>query len=149
MKTISLILISFLPLTAFGRIGEDRAECLKRYGEAQFECDVEYEVDYSLFEESVYKIHAKLWDGVVHQMGYTKEGDFTDLEVAHILKVNAGKSKWRRVDDSRWMTRNGSLTAVRKDGETLTIFTTKYGRFYWDNKKQENENEELASLRRR
>ena len=140
-------MISSLPLSAFARMGEDRAECLERYGKAQLECDGEYEVNYSLFEKSIYKIHANFWGGVIHQMGYTKETELTDLEIAYILKVNKGGAKWRRLDESTWMTKSGALTAIREDSNTLTIFTSKYARYYWDSKDQELEDEKLAGLR--
>lgn len=147
MKTISLILILFMPLTAFARIGEDKSECLERYGKAQHARDTEFGVEYSFFQKSVYEIHANLWGGVVHQMGYTKGTEFTDLEVAYILKVNKNGGKWRRIDESTWMTKDGVLAAIREDANTLTIFTSKYARYYWDNKNKELEDDKLAALR--
>jgi hypothetical protein len=119
---------------------------LERYGNADLECDGEYQVNYSLFEKSVYKIHANFWGGVIHQMGYTKETELTERELAYILKVNAAKNKWRRIDDVTWMTKDGALTAVQEDAWSFTIFTSKYARYYWDNKSQEAENDELADL---
>ena len=147
MKFLALAIILFIPLTVSARMGENREECLERYGNAHLECDGEYQVDYSLFEKSIYKIHANFWGGVIHQMGYTKDTELTDLEIKYILKVNAGKNKWKRIDDSTWISRNGLLTAVKEDAWSLTIFTTKYARYYWDSKKQEVESEELADLR--
>lgn len=147
MKFLALAIILFIPLKVSARMGENRQECLERYGNANLECDGEYQVDYSLFEKSIYKIHANFWGGVIHQMGYTKDTELTDLEIKYILKVNAGKNKWKRIDDSTWISRNGLLTAVKEDAWSLTIFTTKYARYYWDSKKQEVESEELADLR--
>ena len=147
MKFLALAIILFIPLKVSARMGENRVECFERYGNAHLECDGEYQVDYSLFEKSIYKIHANFWGGVIHQMGYTKDTELTDLEIKYILKVNAGKNKWKRIDDSTWISRNGLLTAVKEDAWSLTIFTTKYARYYWVSKKQEVESEELADLR--
>lgn len=146
MKFLVFIFVLFVPLVASARIGESRSECLERYGNADLECDGEYQVNYSLFEKSVYKIHANFWGGVIHQMGYTKETELTERELAYILKVNAAKNKWRRIDDVTWMTKDGALTAVQEDAWSFTIFTSKYARYYWDNKSQEAENDELADL---
>ena len=147
MKTLIIFLISLMPLTSFARIGEDYTECVSRYGDAQKKYDGEYGVEYSLFEKSIYQIHAKLWNGNVHQIGYSKDTEFTDLEISYILKVNGGANKWKRLDDKRWVTKNNALTAIREDGGLITIFTSKYGRHYWDSKKQEDEAKELANLK--
>jgi len=147
MKTLVIFLISLMPLTSFARIGEDYTECVSRYGDAQKKYDGEYGVEYSLFEKSIYQIHAKLWNGSVHQIGYSKDTEFTDLEISYILKVNGGADKWKRLDDTRWVTKNNALTAIREDGGLITIFTSKYGHHYWDSKKQEEEAKELANLK--
>jgi len=146
MKFLAFIFVLYFPLTASARIGENILECRERYGNAELECDGEFQVDYSLFEKSIYKIHANFWGGVIHQMDYTKDTELTDLEIDYILKVNSVKSKWRRIDDSTWMTKNGQLIAVKEDAWSFTIFTSKYARYYWDSKNTERENEELADL---
>ena len=147
MKALAIFLIAFMPLTSFARIGEDYAECVSRYGDAQKKYAGEYGVEYSLFKKSVYQIHAKLWGGNVHQIGYSKDTAFTDLEISYILKVNGGNDKWKRLDDTRWVNKNNALTAIREDGGLITIFTSKYGRHYWDSKRKEDEDKELANLK--
>ena len=147
MKALAIFLVAFMPLTSFARIGEDYAECVARYGDAQRKCNGEYGVEYSLFEKSIYQIHAKLWNGNVHQIGYSKDTAFTDLEISFILKVNGGDNKWKRLDDTRWVNKNNALTAIREDGGLITIFTSKYGHHYWDSKRKEDEDKELANLK--
>jgi hypothetical protein len=146
MKALAIFLIAFMPLTSFARIGEDYAEFVSRYGDAQRKYDGEYGVEYSLFKKSIYQIHAKLWNGNVHQIGYSKDTAFTDLEISYILKVNGGNDKWKRLDDTRWVNKNNALTAIREDGGLITIFTSKYGHHYWDSKRKEDEDKELANL---
>ena len=147
MKALAIFLIAFMPLTSFARIGEGYAECVSRYGDAQKKYAGEYGVEYSLFKKSVYQIHAKLWNGNVHQIGYSKDTAFTDLEISYILKVNGGDNKWKRLDDTRWVNKNNALTAIREDGGLITIFTSKYGHHYWDSKRKEDEDKELANLK--
>ena len=147
MKALAIFLIAFMPLTSFARIGEGYAECVSRYGDAQKKYAGEYGVEYSLFKKSIYQIHAKLWGGNVHQIGYSKDTAFTNLEISYILKVNGGDNKWKRLDDTRWVNKNNALTAIREDGGLITIFTSKYGRHYWDSKRKEDEDKELANLK--
>jgi hypothetical protein len=147
MRLLAIFLFLVTTLTSFGRIGEDYSQCQARYGQVYIKYDGDHERQYALFGKSIFKISVTIWKNTVHQIGYVKEGDFSDAEIAYILKANGGDKRWRQMSESRWITKDGALRAVMDDNGNMNILTSEYGHHYWEGQSKQVQNTELEHLR--
>jgi len=142
---ITLFLITSFPVSA--RIGENYNQCQARYGQVYIKYDGDRERQYALFGKNIFKINVTIWKNTVHQIGYAKEGDFSDAEIAYILKANGGDKPWRQMSESRWITKDGALRAVMDDNGNMNILTSEYGHYYWEGQSKQVQNTELEHLK--
>lgn len=152
----SLLLLSMLIAStpALARIGETPEQCQARYGEPVKKLSN----NRSLFQKNGILIIAEFYEGKADLLTFRKvdqniigiPADFSDNEIAGLLKANGGEKAWKKVEslslDSQWQTDDSALIANYASVDKLLFIVTKNHMAHSEENKKKKEDKNLSEF---
>ena len=129
MYKIILALLTFsISLSAIARVGENRIDCIQRYGPdlkndtLLFNPHFTIPVSHSTHSKSDIVVTVWYVDGKCICIQYLrmpeekrKDPEWKKAEIEYLLKINGGTTEWKEIHDDGWMSSDRQLVGMKQD----------------------------------
>ncbi|MEM1058859.1 MAG: hypothetical protein AAGK14_06395 [Verrucomicrobiota bacterium] len=130
LATFCALALTFaVPTTSQARLGETKAECEKRYGEAVETGGVFMGADTnSIYHKNGFLIVVGYIDGICTFVAFTKPGEYTNQEMSEheiktLMEANSNGQRWTQTARGNWSLPDGSVAVFTYGSNQLSFAT--------------------------